>query len=122
MLVRHHFKDKDYLRISSFLEHSNSLFTSSTFIRNFEILNFILHIYKKNNILGERVRFKHLKKFTTKSDVYLSNLLKNGLEAKYLSVHFCASDKRLRSYELTKSSLSFISKLDFEIDDKTGDL
>ena len=120
MLIRHHFKDKDYLRISSFLEHSNSLFTSSTFIKNFEILNFVLHIYKKNNILGERVRFKHLKEFTTKSDVYLSKLLKNGLESKYLSVHFCPIDKRSRSYQLTDNSLKFISNLDFEIDDTTG--
>ena len=116
MLVKHEFKDNDFLRISTFLEHSNNLFKTSTYIKNFEILNFILHVYKQNIILGKRVRFKSLKLFTTKSDVYLSNLLKSGLESDYLSVHLCPKDKRSRSYQLTQRSLGFIKKLDFEFD------
>jgi hypothetical protein len=116
LLVKYNFVDSDYLRISLFLEQSNNLFRTSSFIKNFEILNFILHIYKQSNILGTEVRFKNLKTFTTKSDVYLSNLLKNGLESGYLSIHLSPKDKRSRSYQLTEQSLNFIRSLDFELE------
>jgi DNA-binding MarR family transcriptional regulator len=117
-MIKHHFKNEDYIRISLFLEHSNSLFNSSAFIKNFEILNIILFIYKTNNILGKTVQFKNLKQFTTKSDVYLSKLLRNGLNSGYIKLRFCTDDKRCRYYELTEKALDFISKLDFEVDEQ----
>ena len=115
MKVNHKISNVDLIRISSFLENTNKLFESVEFIKNFEILNILLFIHRRE-LEGKNVRFKELQNYVKKSDVYLSALLKNGLETNHLSISRVEEDKRIKHYHLTEKSLLFFQSLGFKAD------
>jgi|TARA_B110000438_G_C15794444_1_gene642244 YesN/AraC family two-component response regulator len=115
MQVDHKITNEDLIRISSFLEHTNTLFESVEFIKNFEVLNILLFIHRRE-LEGKDIRFKDLQKYVKKSDVYLGKLLKNGLETNYLSISRIEGDKRIKHYHLTEKTLSFFQSLGFQAD------
>ena len=115
MKVNHKISNVDLIRISSFLEHTNTLFESVEFIKNFEILNILLFIHRRE-LEGKSIGFKELRNYVKKSDVYLSVLLKNGLETNYLTISRVAEDKRIKHYHLTEKALSFFDDLGFKAD------
>ena len=115
MKVEHEILEEDLIRISWFLENANNKFEESNFIKNFEILNLLLYIYRKK-ACNEGVRFKELKNFTKKSDVYLSNFLKSGLEVGFLSVLVSTTDRRVNNYRVTPICIEFFKDLKFKAD------
>ncbi len=104
-------EDKEFSRISAFLENANKLFVTSNFIKNLDILEIIIFIYKVNHLENKDINFKALKEYTNKSDMYLSSFLKSGREAKYFNFKFSSKDRRIKNYYLEQNSYEFISKL-----------
>ena len=107
---------KDFLRILSFQKNCELNFASSKYIKDFETFNLVLYIYSKQYLLGENVRFSDLQKFTKRSDVYLANLIKEGLLARYLDFEICPTDKRRKHYFVMQPAISFMNSLK-EFDD-----
>ena len=70
-----HLKDKEFLRISAFLQHANKLFNSSNFIKNLDTLEIIIFIYKVNHLENKNINFKALKEYTNKSDMYFGTFI-----------------------------------------------
>ena len=95
--------DGDITRISMFLENANKVFKRSNVIKNYEELNFFLFIYR-NHILGKETRFKDLQAFTQKSDVYISNFIKNSVQNGSIDVKGSNKDKRRKLYVLTEKA------------------
>lgn len=115
MKVEHKILKEDLIRISWFLENTNNKFEETNFIKNFEILNLLLYIHR-THLCNNGVRFKELQYFSKKSDVYLSNFLKSGLETGYLSVLVSTTDKRVRNYSVTPKCIEFFEDLKFKAD------
>lgn len=103
-------QEKDIKNLSLSFEKASQLFSESDYVKTFDTLNLLLCIYTRDNIFGERVRFKTLKVCINKSDVYLARHLKEGISTGYLSLHKCQSDKRARSYKLTEKGIDFLNK------------
>ena len=104
-------KSEDFLRISSFFSHAKATFPDSSFIKDFGILDIVLFIYRRHHLQDRQVTFSTIKEYSTRSDVYLSNTLKNGLEADYWGYRVSETDKRLKEYFLKEKALAFIEKL-----------
>ena len=66
MKVSHEIHSTDLIRISSFLENTKKLFDSINFIKNFEVLNILLFIYR-NQLIKEKVNFKILQNYIKKA-------------------------------------------------------
>ena len=115
MKVEHEILNEDLIRISSFLENINNKFETVDFIKNFEVLNLLLYIYR-SALSGNDVPFKALQNYVKKSDVYLCNFLKSGLETGYLSVSVSTTDKRVRNYNVTSKCIEFLEDLKFKAD------
>ena len=103
--------DKDLIRVSSFLSNATEVFKASPFIKNFDYLDLFFYIYKKDNLLNHEVRFKDLSIYSSKSDVYLTKFLKNGIETGYLNFTKGKKDKRLKNYYVTQASLPFFERI-----------
>lgn len=103
--------DGDIVRISSFLANAALVFETSSFIRNLDYLDLFLYIYSNDKLLGKKIRFKDLSIYSSKSDVYLTKFLKNGLKTGYLNFTRSKKDKRIKNYYVTKMSTPFFEKL-----------
>ena len=104
-------KESDLKRASLFLSHCKRLFRTSTFIRNFHILDVILFLYRRVELEGDNVYFSTLKEYVDKSDVYLAKVLKQGLEDGSLRYQISQEDRRLKEYHLAEKGLRFIDRL-----------
>tara|TARA_B110000444_G_C18729416_1_gene542540 strand:- start:652 stop:999 length:348 start_codon:yes stop_codon:yes gene_type:complete len=101
--------------MSIFFGQVNLLFKQTRFVKNFEVLNIVLFIYRKNNISGELVRFKDLQEYCSKSDVYLSTLLKSGISDNFLITKQNRVDRRVREYQLSDEALKFIEQINTQL-------
>ena len=103
--------DKDVIRVSSFMANASEVFKTTPFIKNFDYLDLFFYIYRNDSLLKKDVRFKDLSIYSTKSDVYLTKFLKNGLESGYLSSMKSKKDKRIKTYHVTKNALPFFKRI-----------
>ena len=103
--------DEDLRRASLFLGHCKKQFSTNRFVRNFEILDLLLYIFRLSELDNKKVYFSSLREYVTKSDVYLSATLKNALSEGFLRVEIPDRDKRLKEYHLTEKSISIIQRL-----------
>lgn len=103
--------DKDLIRVSSFLANATEVFKTSPFIKNFDHLDLFFFIYRNDALQNKKVRFKDLSIYSSKSDVYLTKFLKDGLESGYLNFSKSTEDKRLKNYHVTKASLPFFKRI-----------
>ena len=103
-------QDEDLRRASLFLGNCKKVFATNKFIRNFDVLDLILYIYRLS-AENKKVYFSSLRTYVSKSDVYLSTTLKNALDAGFLRVEVPDRDKRLKEYHLTEESISVIERL-----------
>ena len=102
----------DITRISIFLENANQRFKSSNIIKNYEELNLFLFIYR-NRIAGKDSRFKDLQAFSQKSDVYISNFIKNSIQNGSITTINSNIDKRQKLYVLTEKAKETIASFSF---------
>ena len=98
-------------RLSNQFEAIQKLTKSGGFINCFDRYAVLLYINNNSNPPEKRVRFSDLSQYIKQSDVYLANLLKEGVETEYIKIHICPEDKRRKSYELTKKSLAEINSI-----------
>ncbi len=95
--------DADITRISIFLENANQRFKKSSIIKNYEELNLFLFI-NRNLIAGKDTRFKDLQAFSQRSDVYISNFIKNSIQNGSIMITNSDKDKRQKLYVLTEKA------------------
>lgn len=81
------------------------------FINCFDRYAVLLYINNNSKPPDKRVRFSDLSEYVKQSDVYLANLVKEGVETGYIRIHVCPDDKRRKSYELTDKSLDSINSI-----------
>ena len=110
-MVRYSLQDEDLRRASLFLGNSKKVFANNRFVRNFDILDLILYIYRLSELDNKKVYFSCLRTYVSKSDVYLSTTLKNALDEGFLRVEVPDRDRRLKEYHLTEKSISVIERL-----------
>ena len=103
--------DLDLLRVSSFLSNASKIFKTNPFIKNFEYLNLFFYIYLNNAVLKKRIRFKDLNIYSSKSSVYLSKFIKEGIDSGYLTYKRNEKDKRIKTYFATKKSKKFFKEI-----------
>ncbi len=103
--------DLDLLRVSSFLSNASRIFKTNPFIKNFEYLNLFFYIYLNNAVLKKRIRFKDLNIYSSKSSVYLSKFIKEGINSGYLTCKRSKKDKRIKTYFATKKSEKFFKEI-----------
>ena len=101
----------DLRRASLFLQQCKKQFKTSSFVKNFDVLDILLFIYRRNELEHHKVYFSTLQKYVSKSDVYLSKVLKHGIEDDYLVSRFSDTDRRLKEYGLSENSIRFIDTL-----------
>ena len=103
--------DKDVIRVSSFMANANEVFKTTPFVKNFDYLDLFFYIYRNDSLLNKDVRFKDLSIYSSKSDVYLTKFLKNGLDSGYLRSMTSKKDKRIKTYHVTKAAIPFFNRI-----------
>ena len=106
-----HINDQDLIRVSSFLSNASKVFKENSFVKNFGYLDLFFYIYKNDKLLNQSVRFKDLSIYSSKSDVYLTKFLKNGVESGYLTFTKNKQDKRIKNYHITDKSKPFLNAI-----------
>ena len=101
----------DLNRASLFFRHCKEQFKTSSFVKTFDVLDILLFIYRRNELEHQKVYFSTLQEYVSKSDVYLSKVLKHGIEDDYLVSRISDADRRLREDGLSENSIRFIDKL-----------
>ena len=109
--VRYELEPSDLKRASLFLRHCKKQFKTSSFVKTFDVLDILLFIYRRNELEHQKVYFSTLQEYVSKSDVYLSKVLKHGVEDDYLTSRISDTDRRLREYGLSENSIRFIDTL-----------
>ena len=108
---RYELEPADLRRASLFLQQCKKQFKASSFVKTFDVLDILLFIYRRNELEHQKVYFSTLQEYVSKSDVYLSKVLKHGVEDDYLVSRISDTDRRLREYGLSKNSIRFIESL-----------